>query len=782
MKKILATIIMASATLATQAQSGANYITSTKATKAQMPAMPRIPYEAPITPSHPRTLAPSKTDNGLTADFSIQDGTSQVTVWSENFDSEELDPKGHLKMEGWTFDYGEGDVITFTKEQSDFSTIDEADHYSMHIDGPYQVYKRTKGWAQSPDIAVPANGQLHAWVRMNKMWNDYVVLRLQVSADGFETSEELWNSTMETESGSHWVKVDADLAAYVGKTVALRFFYGPGTNDTFNTGGYMGDFYVDGLTVTGVETVSEVSVMTGDIIQFADMSEGSVERWEWLFPGGTPSASSEQHPAVYYEKAGDYDVTLTVYDGESHSATVTKQAFVKVEGQAPVAGVDFPADFRDLTTRMRMVAPFALVDYRDASTGFPDEFSWTFYTPYDLGQGAFFHPDTVYTTRDVSLRHERQDKNYVLHIAQNEMGYSFVDDSVCVKFQGLVTNFRPVDGVQTNFVADGMTLPGANDMGITAWAERFSKPAAPVVLEGMYVNFTKASAEELIDQIAGVSFSLYDSKDGLPGNPIALLDTWTMSELNYAMNTNNGVVTVELSAPIVIDSEVFVVIDGIPEKNDQLECAIGMAPLRSEGNTAYMLNKGVWRPLTGFFDTAPGGQTSLAVFPYYTYSVVVPAQLDDLETEDGEHATKVTVGADSIVVDQKAGKAELYVYANRGLTQYGQPADDWLQTEGEPGEYTVDTLTVAYAELPEGMDRRETRLTVTDGVTELPLRVIQQRVAEPEPVIPTAISGMATEPETVELYDLQGRRTDNSSAQRGVRIVRRGSHVSKRLQ
>ena len=132
--------------------------------------------------------------NGMTADFSVQGATSSVAVWSENFDSNEQDAKGNLILSGWTLDQGEGNVVTFTKEKKDFNTINENDVYSLHIDGPYQVYKRTKASATSSAISVPANGQLHAYVRMAPMWNEYVTLAIQVSADDFETVTELWNS------------------------------------------------------------------------------------------------------------------------------------------------------------------------------------------------------------------------------------------------------------------------------------------------------------------------------------------------------------------------------------------------------------------------------------------------------------------------------------------------------------------------------------------------------------------------------------------------------------
>ena len=716
----------------------------------------------------PQTLRRSAA-NGLAADFSVQGATSSVAIWSENFDSDERDDNGNLIFSGWTIDQGEGNVVTFTKEKKDFNTIDENDVYSLHIDGPYQVYKRTKASATSSAISVPANGQLHAYVRMAPSWNKYVTLAIQVSTDDFETFTELWNSKEVTEGSARWITVNADLTAFVGKQVKIRLFWGPGTDDTFNTGGYMGDFYVDGLSVTGVQSVDQISVKTGDVIQFVDLTTGGVPTsWQWSFPGGTPSTSTEQSPTVYYTAGGTYDVTLCVNDAEG-SDEVTKTAFVDVEAQTPECGVQFPADFRTMAQpRMRMVAPLAPVEYKDASDGFPTDFTWAMYTPYDLANAeGIFVPQEIYTTQDVTYHHNTLGKCYVLHTAQNSEGYTFVDDSVQVQFEGFVSNFQPKDSYQTNFVDGDLTLPGANKMGITAWAERISKPSVPVVLEAMYVGFTKASAEELTDQISSVSFYLYTSENGLPGQPIEMLDSWTLSELNYAMNNNNGFVTIELGRRIIIDQEVFVVIDGIPEKNDQLECAIGMAPMRDYGNTAFMLNKGTWRPFTGYFQAAPGGQTSLSVFPYFSHSVLIPAQVSDQGA--------VTMGSDVTEVGPQAGTTEIPVFANLGIYKYIGTNANWCRILGTPGEYTVDNVTVEYDALPDGMDQREAIISVTDSIQTLDLIVRQNRT------ISTAIHMISTTdmPVAAEHFDLQGRRINAARQSRGILLERKNGQLRK---
>lgn len=775
--------LLASAMLTCSAQNAATTITPTRPGSQQIPALPTMPYQPTVgklaigsTMAMPR----HEEEADLQADFSIQGGQSQVEVWSENFDTDlsQWDINNEVK-DGWGPITVE--LASTSSKKVPFNTYDADDVTSLHIEGDYRVSKRNMAYVTSGDIAVPQNAILHAFVGYSE-WEE-CALFITVSTDNFETETELWNSMNCGITGWHWQEINSDLSPFAGQTIKLRLTYGEGTKNNYGVGGYMGDFYVDGLSITGVQSVQEVSVKTGDIIQMADLSMGNIARWEWLFPGGTPAESTDQNPTVHYEKAGEYDVTLNVYDADEQMASITKLGFVKVEGQEPVAGIEFPAGFRDLNTRMRMVAPFAEVEYKDASAGFPDQYSWTFYTPYDLEHGgAFFQPDTIYTTRDVKVRHERLDKNYVLHIAQNDLGYAYVEDSVSVKFDALVTNFLPTDGYQTNFVDGDLTMPGANKMGITAWAERFSKPSVPVVLEGMYVNFTKATpGDDLMNQIASVDFSLYTSENGLPGEPIALLDSWTMTELNYAMTTNSGIVTVELSAPIVIDQEVFVVIDGIPEKADDLECAIAMAPLRSEGNTAYMLNKGTWRPFTGYFDAAPGGQTSLAVFPYYRHSVVVPAAFEEIELDGGLSQQRIIVGADSTTVSQEAGQAEVYVFANRGLQTYQQPSEEWLRIVGKPGEYTVDTLTVEYDALPEGIDRREATLIVSDGITTLPLRFIQQRVDIPEPTGINAVEPEARSQER-EVYDLQGRRQPDGIIGRGIYVVRKGKDSYKLLK
>lgn len=721
-----------------------------------------IPYQPTAANTLPRILR-EPSANGLTADFSVQDSASQTAVWSENF-------AGDLSK--WTQNNGVDGVITFEIKDSTYRYFPKTGAPSataVHIDGPYQVYKRSIGHITSEEITVPSNGEFHSYICTDPSWNEYSSLHVYVSSDNYTNdSTELWNSDM-VSGDKRWVKVDASLASYTGKKVRIRMTYSYGSNDkTFKMGGYLGDYYAANLSVSGVKTIGQITVKTGDEVHFADLSAGNPKSWNWSFTGGEPATSNEQAPTVVYTRAGNYDVSLTVTDSTGNSNTVTKKAFVHVDGQIPTAAVAYPAEFRDLTTRTRMIAPLVPVTYKDQSAGYPTSYSWAIYSQYDIAnnKSLIFQPDTIYKTEDVTMEHDRLNKWYVTHIAQNDSGYTYSDDSVQVQFQGLITNFRPGDKYQTNFTDGNTTFPGANNMGITAWAERFSKPSHPMLLDAVYVNFTKASAENIADQIANVSFSLYTSENGVPGKQVDLLDSWTITELGCAIRNNSGVVQLQLNRKYVINDEFFIVISGIPTKNDSLECAFAMAPMRSEGNTAFMLNKGTWRPLTGYFQAAPGGQTSLAVFPHVRHSVMLPAKI----SSEGA----VTRDMDSLVVNQKGGNAEKVIFSYLGWEK-AEVNSSWCRLASTPGEYQADTLKFNVDALPEGVDSREAIVSVTDSVDTLQLRIIQKAGAV------TGIDKIdaGTISSKTEVYDLSGRRVNPVNLPKGIYIIRENGKSRK---
>ena len=644
-------------------------------------------------------VAPKKVrrtaDNALQAAFTVQGVEAQKTVWFEYFDEGPI---------GWTFTNSDNGYVTWQLKQSTgsyaYSAIDPKDIRSLFVEGDYRVYNRAIGYATSSTMDVPPNAVLHAAVGYSQNMNDYAILTISASTDDFETSEKLWSSDQEEGAGSwRWHLIDIDMSQFNGMKVQLRFTYGPGLKDQiFQTGGYMADFYIDGLSLTGVEEIDHVDVSTGEEINFVDMSAGEVAAWQWNFPGGTPSESTDACPTVYYKEDGNYDVTLTVTDSLGYTSTVTRNAFVNVTGTSPLARIMPPATFRYDDTHLPMVAPLAPVQYADASTGFPTQWNWTF-TGATPATSTLESPVVNY-----DFMHEQTVKLDV----QNQHGTSSDEIQVSAEYQGYISNILPEDYPVTYDLDGNGTFPGSNRWRITAYGEKFSKPSAPIVVYGALVFFETARAEAITDQIANVGVHLCKSENGLPGEQIDAF-WWQVIDLATSTSTTMRGTFFEFS-PKVVNDEFFITVDGIPESNDSCDVSFAMAHLRSHDNTAYMKRDGQWRPLTGYFD-ADGSQTSFYIMPLIAHSVI----------------TLLPLGTEEIEVPATAGTVEQHIFA---LFGYDTPEcdADWCRVISTPNELTSDTLTIAYDALPDSIESRTATFTFQDRVhaTTITLRVVQK--------------------------------------------------------
>lgn len=686
--------------------------------------------------------APMRTEDAtVRANFSCKDLSSEAVTWSENFDN---------GLGEWVID----DVADITWSLANytsnpFTTIDDQNVQSLCVDGPYQVFKRGKSSATSPLIDVPAHGTLKGYIGFSQNFDDECRLYLYASTDDFETCDELWNSGNETgEKPWRWHLIEVSLNKYAGQQVKLRFTYGPGKKDTFDTGGYMGNFYIDGLQIAGVIPIESVSVMTGEPVSFIDLSAGTPTSYAWSFPGGTPSESNEANPTVYYTQDGEYDVTLTVADAQTQD-TKTLPAFVKVTGSAPSAAIIPPATFRYTATRLPMIAPLATVQYRDGSTGYPTEWEWTF-------TGVDENPTEVYASTDESpeVNYNFQHKQYVSLDVANSHGASSATAEVSVEYYGTITNFEPADIATTFSLEDKGVFPGTNKMKITAYAEKFSKPSRPILMDGVYVYFTKAEAKSVIDQIANVGVHLYTCKDGKPDRRLESC-WWSVFELDLPSAGSSTLVgtAFPFSKPQVVNDEFFIVVDGIPEKNDSVDVSFAMAAFRDHNNTAYMLKDNEWVDVSTYFP-AGANHTSYLIQPSVTHSVICPLPID----------------CGDVKIGKNAGTADYPLFSTMGYKTPVASDAAWCQVVNRPNGLTVDTLKIEYTALPAGVDERTANITVTDSVSTHTFRVIQSaalsgiNVAEIDAtrLYPSAFSKHYTvdlpkECEKVEVFNSSGR-------------------------
>ncbi len=117
-------------------------------------------------------------------------------------------------------------------------------------------------------------------------------------------------------------------------------------------------------------TANQTNIMTGEQVQFTDLTTGNPANWQWSFPGGSPTSSNLQTPLpVVYNTAGKYDVILTVSNANGSNTCTKIRYIVVVTPVPPVANF-----FGDPTS----VGSGESVQFVDQSAGQPASWSWHF--------------------------------------------------------------------------------------------------------------------------------------------------------------------------------------------------------------------------------------------------------------------------------------------------------------------------------------------------------------------------------------------------------------------
>lgn len=96
-------------------------------------------------------------------------------------------------------------------------------------------------------------------------------------------------------------------------------------------------------TVAGLAS-SDTTFCDKQYINFYDHSTNSPTSWQWLFPGGVPSSSTQQNPlGIYYNSYGSFDVTLIACNA-SGCDTLYLPNFIKEFPNPPVPIITWIAD------------------------------------------------------------------------------------------------------------------------------------------------------------------------------------------------------------------------------------------------------------------------------------------------------------------------------------------------------------------------------------------------------------------------------------------------------
>jgi len=149
-------------------------------------------------------------------------------------------------------------------------------------------------------------------------------------------------------TAAQWRTETIDMTPYVGNSsvwVVFRNLAGNGNN-----------LYIDNINLTGVAgtptaptasfSASGTAVCAGQSITFTSTSTGNPTSYDWSFPGGTPSSSTQQNPTITYSTPGTYNVSLTATNsGGSNTSTQNNYVTVNAVPSAPTITPGGPTTF-----------------------------------------------------------------------------------------------------------------------------------------------------------------------------------------------------------------------------------------------------------------------------------------------------------------------------------------------------------------------------------------------------------------------------------------------------
>jgi PKD repeat protein len=110
-------------------------------------------------------------------------------------------------------------------------------------------------------------------------------------------------------------------------------------------------------------TSSEANGCLPFTVTFEDTSTGSPTGWNWTFPGGIPSTSTEQNPTVVYNSAGTFDVNLEVTN-PAGTSSVEQTSYITVS-ENPMA---------DFTVTVNLDGNVDFIN----NSNFGDSYEWIF--------------------------------------------------------------------------------------------------------------------------------------------------------------------------------------------------------------------------------------------------------------------------------------------------------------------------------------------------------------------------------------------------------------------
>lgn len=414
-------------------------------------------------------------------------------------------------------------------------------------------------------------------------------------------------------TGPNWNKFSYSLAAFTGKKVKFEFNY-PFGGENLAIDGFR-------LTKEDASAAETIHIFEGEKIQFVSLAKGSPDATEWKFPGSASETSTDPNPTVTYNKAGTYDVSLTVRRG-NESDVMERKGFVVVAQKAPTALIGLPEEGYESPWVGVFVPTDVPVTFRDLSTGNPTEWNWVFqYADKETSNEQ--NPTVTFVKKGtvsvgLTAKNAAGQSNDILQYAIQAGGSQYV------------WNISSEENSNLKKVELGWfgSYAGSNWLGLDRFAEKYKAPLADATINEVAVYFASVTS---INPDYEVRLTLNAvGENGEPGEELASTSV-KASDLKYS-DDDYLATTFAFAEPVSMEKgkEFFVVVGPFPngtmEESPYTSDDISIFCLRRNAGmktTAWQLvedtdeNNNGLGTYTWFANT--DDPTSMAIAPCVTY-------------------------------------------------------------------------------------------------------------------------------------------------------------------
>lgn len=536
----------------------------------------------------------------LKADFTTD--RAFTALYDQEFDSEE-------GMADWTV--GEGWELA----NRNFKSVKADDVSSMSI--AYDVKPNGTSQLTSPEFTIEEGSNVEFYAYFQAPFLIYGKWTFDVIDTENNESTTLLNAFDWAQdngyTGPNWNKFSYSLAAFTGKKVKFEFNY-PFGGENLAIDGFR-------LTKEDASAAETIHIFEGEKIQFVSLAKGSPDATEWKFPGSASETSTDSNPTVTYNKAGTYDVSLTVRRGEE-SDVMERKGFVVVAQKAPTALIGLPEEGYESPWVGVFVPTDVPVTFRDLSTGNPTEWKWVFqYADKETSNEQ--NPTVTFVKKGtvsvgLTAKNAAGQSNDVLQFAIQAGGAQYV------------WNISSEENSNLKKVELGWfgSYAGSNWLGLDRFAEKYKAPLADATINEVAVYFASVTS---INPDYEVRLTLNAvGENGEPGEELASTSV-KASDLKYS-DDDYLATTFTFAEPVSMEKgkEFFVVVGPFPngtmEESPYTSDDISIFCLRRNAGmktTAWQLvedtdedNNGLGT-YTWFANT--DDPTSMAIAPCVTY-------------------------------------------------------------------------------------------------------------------------------------------------------------------